>query len=540
MSGHLFIVHGDLTQLCCDAWLVPCDIDAVPSRSWTRSFGHLDRAKLRWADPTEEWRRGKQRVLKVVDWDERLPRPWVGNVGAVPSTDVSWFVAGAEQFIERVTDDLRDNGSPPRNGRAKHLLALPVIGTRYGGKRHWTGDVVRALVPALQRLAAAKDVDIALVTNDELTYASAQALRGADPAAWPGLDEHLWRMGEQLALTAGNGDLVLFVGAGVSKNAGLPDWGGLLRDLAREAGMNEAELGALRELGALDQARAIELRMETSQPAQATKRVLGQRIAEAFSRVHGYALSHALLAALPAREVITTNYDTLFERASQAAGRTVSVLPHEPRSGASRWLLKMHGCVTDPDNIVLTREDYMRYDLRRQALAGIVQALLLMRHMLFIGFSLRDDNFHRIADAVRRARVPAKAEASSPVDRFGTALSLFSSPLEQSLWGKDLDWVNMQSTSPPTGGGEESDRAWAEAARRLELFLDSLLARTGTTAYLLHPRFEGALSTSERGLAEKLQHFLDEIDRDPSVKAAPAWKHLEALLHRLGWPRTPG
>ncbi|MDI3282152.1 SIR2 family protein [Polyangium sp. 15x6] len=539
MSGHLFILHGDLTLLSCDAWLVPCDIDAMPSRSWTRSFSHLQGRSLRWATPTEEWRRGKQRVLKVVEWEDHLPRPWVGNVGAVPSTDVSWFVAGAEEFIERVTDDLRAHGTPPRNGRAKHLLALPVIGTRYGGKRHWTGDVVRALVPVLQRLAIAKDVDIALVSNDELTYASAQAQRGADPSSWPDLDEHLWRTGESLAHVAANGDLVLFIGAGVSKNAGLPDWGGLLRDLARDAGMNEAELGALKELGALDQARAIELRMETSMQPQASKRILGERIADAFARVHGYALSHALLAALPAREVITTNYDTLFERASQAAGMTVSVLPHEPQSGASRWVLKMHGCVTDPDNIVLTREDYMRYDLRRQALAGIVQALLLMRHMLFIGFSLRDDNFHRIADAVRRARVPAKADAPSPVGRFGTALSLFWSPLEQSLWGNDLDWVNMQSTPPPAGRNEESDKAWAEAARRLELFLDSLLARTGTTAYLLHPRFEGALSDTERGLADKLQRFLDEVDRDPSVKSAPAWKHLEALLHRLGWPRTP-
>jgi len=539
MSGHLFIVHGDLTQLVCDAWLVPCDINATPSRSWTRSFSHLDARALRWAEPTEEWRRGKQRILPVVQWADHLPRPWVGNVGAVPSTDVSWFVAGAEEFIERVTDDLRARGARPRHGRAKHLLALPVIGTRFGGKRHWAGDVVRALVPALQRMAEAKDVDIALVTNDELMYASAQAQRGTDPAAWPELDENLWRMGEDLASVAANGDLVLFVGAGVSKNAGLPDWGGLLRDLAREAGMNEDELGALRDLGALDQARAIELRMETSQRTQASKRILGQRIADAFSRVHGYALSHALLAALPAREVITTNYDTLFERASEAAGMTVSVLPHEPRSGASRWVLKMHGCVMDPDNIVLTREDYMRYDLRRQALSGIVQALLLMRHMLFIGFSLRDDNFHRIADAVRRARVPAKADAQSHVDRFGTSLSLFSSPLEQSLWGNDLDWVNMQSTPPPTGPREESDKAWAAAARRLELFLDSLLARTGTTAYLLHPRFEGALSASERGLADKLQKFLDEVDRDPSVKAAPAWKQLEALLHRLGWPQTP-
>lgn len=37
----------------------------------------------------------------------------------------------------------------------------------------------------------------------------------------------------------------------------------------------------------------------------------------------------------------------------------------------------------------------MRYASRRSALRGIVQSLLITRHMLFAGFSLNDDNFHR-------------------------------------------------------------------------------------------------------------------------------------------------
>ena len=52
---------------------------------------------------------------------------------------------------------------------------------------------------------------------------------------------------------------------------------------------------------------------------------------------------------------------------------------------------------------VLTRGDYLRYADRRAALAGIVQALLITREMLFVGFSLKDENFFRIADDVRKA-----------------------------------------------------------------------------------------------------------------------------------------
>ena len=29
MSGHVFVVHGDLTKIVCDAWLMPTDVAGV-------------------------------------------------------------------------------------------------------------------------------------------------------------------------------------------------------------------------------------------------------------------------------------------------------------------------------------------------------------------------------------------------------------------------------------------------------------------------------------------------------------------------------
>lgn len=94
----------------------------------------------------------------------------------------------------------------------------------------------------------------------------------------------------------------------------------------------------------------------------------------------------------------------------------LSILPMSPSPSADRWLMKMHGCVRVPDSIVLTRRDYIRYAETSAALggaarcqydvqsscmmslsllAGILQALLMTKHVLFIGFSMTDDNFHR-------------------------------------------------------------------------------------------------------------------------------------------------
>lgn len=37
----------------------------------------------------------------------------------------------------------------------------------------------------------------------------------------------------------------------------------------------------------------------------------------------------------------------------------------------------------------------------RGALYGIVQALLVTKHLLFIGYSLSDEDFHELADEIR-------------------------------------------------------------------------------------------------------------------------------------------
>ena len=47
-----------------------------------------------------------------------------------------------------------------------------------------------------------------------------------------------------------------------------------------------------------------------------------------------------------------------FELAIPATDTTLSVLPHAPLRRADKWILKMHGCVTRVDDIVLTRTDY--------------------------------------------------------------------------------------------------------------------------------------------------------------------------------------
>jgi hypothetical protein len=88
-------------------------------------------------------------------------------------------------------------------------------------------------------------------------------------------------------------------------------------------------------------------------------------------------------------------------------------------------MLKLHGTVSRPKEIVLTKRDYIRYNDRFAALSGIVQSTLLTHHLLSIGFSLADDNFHKIFDSVRKAK-SSEDDLLAPGDRDSSRYSLAS------------------------------------------------------------------------------------------------------------------
>lgn len=515
--GHVFIVHSDIRKLFCDAWLLPCDVRARPDRHWLEWPPGAAAAAPRRELPGD-WHPEGRRTLKLAGWPDGYPQPWLTNVGADKVRSLDWFIQGAVQFIDEAARDLVARGACG-GPRPRPLLALPVVGTGYGGAESLAGDVVRLLVPALTESARRHQLDIALVAYDEHTFAAAQAYRRVRMDSWRELPAALRGHADRLAALAARGELVLFLGAGVSTGANLPLWGEMLEQLAREVGIRDAELLALRRLDYLDQSHILEQRCGGED-------ILRERIAAAMQR-HHFALGHALLASLPISEIVTTNYDQLFEMAFTSAGhRTLAVLPHAPLQGAVGWLLKMHGSVEHPRDIVLTRRDYMRYDEQRAALAGIVQAQLLTKKMIFVGFSMNDANFLRIADTVRRAlRVPQASSRES--QSFGVALALTRNPLLEELWRNDLDWIAMEDTpeGPPT---------WLrEAARRLDIFLDYLLAQaSSTTAHLLDHRFDGVLSDPERALRSALEAFLVSVP--PAAQQAPAWAQIEALIGQLG------
>ena len=232
---------------------------------------------------------------------------------------------------------------------------------------------------------------------------------------------------QQLADIARSGRLSLFLGAGVSMGAGLPGWIGLLQNIEDDF----TATGARSELGTRSEDPLLPgvwdtLKMADDLADQAKKgpdrsglhQSLKERIAAKVGAAQHPSLLMVLLASLPSPSVVTLNYDCLIERAfadKNVAGvererESLSVIPNNPVRGAPRWLLKMHGCASRPDDIIITSDDFDDFeDSRMKALAGLVQANLLTSHMLFVGFGLEDPNYQRILGEVRQALDPAPA-----------------------------------------------------------------------------------------------------------------------------------
>ena len=507
VPAHVFVTAGDLAHLACDAVVISTDAALRVEPSWGALAQHLP-------DRAEAFAGGARAVVAdPAPGDGRLRV--LANVGASPAATLDWFIEGGVAAVHCAADALVG-----RAGTGRPLVAVPLFGSRMGGGESRTGELVATLLPALERAATERDVDVALVLRTRAMYAAVQShRRSRSPATFDRYLSHALRdVGDVLAQRASSGDLVLFLGAGASIGGGLPSWTGLLHELATDAGLDDEEMGEFASLDALDQGRMVQLRLEER------RQPLGQRIAERFARHPLVPLTQAMLASLPVDQVATTNYDQLFEQASRDAGRPCGVLPYRPDPASPRWLLKLHGCTSKPEQIVLTRDDYLRFATSRAALAGIVQALMLTRHMLFVGFSLDDDNFHRIVHDVRSTLAASRAKTQ----RFGTALALDGRSLKRQLWSRDLDIVSM--------GGDDG----CDAPRRLRILLDYVgMKAADGTAHLLDDRYDGVLSEDEKELRSVLQDLMARLPSDGTAGAwsTPAGRQLARLLAAMGAAR---
>ena len=181
--------------------------------------------------------------------------------------------------------------------------------------------------------------------------------------------------------------VILWVGSGFSCYAGYPSGSELCSLLL-------SSIGELPEGGIVTD--SVSLQDAADRYVQKNGREdLNRFLVEQFGKDPVHQEIHEALALINRiKYVVTTNYDPVFERAYR--DRIVVVSHDEDLPGLSEYpdktiLLKIHGDITDPDHLVITSEDYKKFDLD-SIVCGKLKSLLAEYSVVFIGYSLHDPN----------------------------------------------------------------------------------------------------------------------------------------------------
>jgi len=208
------------------------------------------------------------------------------------------------------------------------------------------------------------------------------------------MDKHSEHFIETFVKELDEENLAIFAGAGLSVGAGYVDWKKLLQPIAHELGL---DIDKEHDLISIAQYHLNEKQNRSG---------LNRALIEQLSPGHAPTENHRILARLPIKTYWTTNYDKLLEDSLKAAGKVPDVkftLDHlkltKPRRDAVVY--KMHGDIDHPDDAVLTKDDYERYESTRGQYVTALSGDLVAKMFLFLGFSFTDPNLDYILSRVR-------------------------------------------------------------------------------------------------------------------------------------------
>lgn len=143
-----------------------------------------------------------------------------------------------------------------------------------------------------------------------------------------------------------------------------------------------------------------------------------------------------MLAALPFKIIVTTNYDPLLERALREFRKQVEPLVYDPTANIAALdpvedptkdrplLFKIHGDLTRSESIVITDEDYIGFVQRMSEpeathpVPNTVRYRMRKWPTLFLGYSLRDYNLRLLIRTLRWKIDPSRHPVIFSVDQY--------------------------------------------------------------------------------------------------------------------------
>ena len=193
-----------------------------------------------------------------------------------------------------------------------------------------------------------------------------------------------YEMIEDLSLALKREKLVIFVGAGVSKNSGLPTWGQLVQAFAEQIGYPMEGRLATEEYIRIPQYYYC---LDESPNHTDYYSLIKSMVPE---DIQPNILNQQIVSLCP-KHIVTTNFDTLMDQV--AKGYQIIREDRNLLTGISaHYLLKLHGDIRQPQKLVLKEDDYLHYPETHRLMETFLKSLLIDHVFLFVGYSLNDYN----------------------------------------------------------------------------------------------------------------------------------------------------
>lgn len=190
-----------------------------------------------------------------------------------------------------------------------------------------------------------------------------------------------------------NNNLAIFAGAGLSRSSGYVNWKDLLSDIA-----SELELDINREFDLVSIAQY--------HYNENGRQTINEAILEEFERKAARNENMDILSRMSIDTYWTTNYDSIIEDALENHGKIVDKKINQNqmknyKPNRDVVVYKMHGDKEFPDDAVITRDDYERYDKDRSFFTTQLKGELISKTFVFIGFSFEDPNLEQMLSKIR-------------------------------------------------------------------------------------------------------------------------------------------
>ena len=205
---------------------------------------------------------------------------------------------------------------------------------------------------------------------------------------------------------------ILFVGAGVSKNVGVPTTAEIVNEIARQLDYDPLLFRSLADYRTL--AEFYQLNKGTLGPLRSWMDVSWHPhdVDVRNSEIH------RLIVELSFTMIYTTNYDRWLEKAFEAYGKEYTKITNvgdvlKTREGVTQ-IVKFHGDFDDDESIVLTESSFFERLDFGTALDIKLQSDVLGRPVLFVGYSLSDINIRYLFYKLQRLWENSKLDLLRP------------------------------------------------------------------------------------------------------------------------------